>query len=98
MAKMNYSNWEEYEGLPSDQEEEFYNIFFNYINANSMDYNTAFNHFQPGTDTLVEFLTLLENETEWFNYTQMDEIFQELSLYLIQLEEEFSDGEDGELE
>jgi hypothetical protein len=95
---VNYSEWEEYNGLPSDQEEDFYLIFCKYINQKGLDYNTAYNHFQPGTDTLVEFLEILENSTDWFNYTQMDEIFQELTLYLIQMSEEELGNDESELE
>ncbi len=90
---MSYDKWEEYKGLPSDQEEDFYVIFCVYIEQKGLDYNKAYEHFQPGTDTLVNFLEILGNSTTWFNYTQMDEIFQELTLYLIQMSEEESDEE-----
>ncbi len=85
---MNYSEWEEYKGLPSEQEEDFYSIFCQYVNQRGLDYDKAFIHFQPDTDTFVEFLEILENSTTWFDYTQMNEIFQELTLYLIQMSEE----------
>lgn len=82
---MNYEAWENYKGLPSGQEEDFYKIFCKYVNFNKLDYLSSMDHFMPGTDTLASFLEVLEKETDWFNYKQMGEIFQELSLYLLQM-------------
>lgn len=96
---MSYEAWEEYKGLPSEQEEDFYFIFCQYVSQKNLDYEKAFIHFQPGTDTLVEFLVILENSASWFDYTQMEEIFQEITLYLIQMSEEeigYDDSDDLE--
>ena len=89
---MNYSKWEEYKGLPSDQEEDFYRIFCEYVNSQQLSYQQALVHFQPGSETLADFLILLEGATDWFDYRQMPEIFEELTLYLLQMEDDELEG------
>jgi len=69
-------------GLSSDKEEELFMIFTEYTNELDMDYFDCLSYFMPGTDTLVGFLRHLEENTIWFDYTEMDEVFYEISIYI----------------
>jgi hypothetical protein len=86
---MDLAKWENYKGLPSDQEEDLYELFVNCMNNEGiMSYKDAEKYFRTGSDTFTTFLLLLEARTGWFDYTQMPQIFDEISLYLEQLREE----------
>jgi hypothetical protein len=95
---MDKKKWENYNGLPSDQEEDLYELFISYMNENRLGcYEDAELFFKSGTDTFTFFILALEEQTTWFDYTQMPQIFDEISLYLEQLSEDFSlDGDDEE--
>jgi len=75
-----------YKGLPSDEEEQLYQLFSKIVYLNNLNYDSANEYFKPGKETFAYFLELLEQETEWFNYRQMDEIFDELSFYILDLD------------
>jgi hypothetical protein len=85
---MDLAKWENYKGLPSDQEEDLYELFVNCMNnVGISSYEDVKNYFKTGTDTFTQFLLVLEDRTEWFDYSQMPQIFDEISLYLEQLRE-----------
>ena len=75
---------EEYVGLPSNQEEDLFEIFHEWIDLKYPDASQGelIEIFKPGTDSFVKFLQELESETTWFDYSQVDQIFQEISLYI----------------
>lgn len=75
---------EEYRGLPSDQEEDLREIFYEWIDMKFPDESKQelIELFQPETDNFVSFLQELEDQTEWFDYSQVDQIYQEISLYI----------------
>lgn len=83
-----FDNFEEYIGLPSEQEEDLREIFYEFIINKDFNYQKASEYFQPGSETLADFLEQLEQETEWFDYTQMDALFQEISMYLEEMRED----------
>jgi hypothetical protein len=75
---------EEYVGLPSNQEEDLFEIFHEWIDLKYPDASQEelIEIFKPGTDSFVKFLQELESETTWFDYSQVEQIFQEISLYI----------------
>jgi len=75
---------EEYVGLPSNQEEDLFEIFHEWIDLKYPDVSQEelIEIFKPGTDSFVQFLQELESETTWFDYSQVEQIFQEISLYI----------------
>lgn len=77
-----FENFEEYKGLPSDQEEDLNEIFQEFISLKQFTPEQAWQYFQPDSQTFANFLIQLENETDWFDYTQMDQVFQEISIYI----------------
>jgi hypothetical protein len=86
----NFSQEEEYDGLNSSQEEELFEIFNEWVDRKYPDLSKEelIEQFLPGSDGFVDFLRELEEETEWFDYTQIDKIYQEISIYINDLYEE----------
>lgn len=83
-----FENFETYKGLPSEQEEDLREIFWDLITQKDMNYEEAVEYFKPGTDTFHSFLMKLESELDWFDWRQMNEIFHEISIYLLDLEDD----------
>jgi hypothetical protein len=79
---------EEYKGLPSEQEEELREIFWEFVTLKDLSKEEAEKYFDPKSQTFADFLIKLENETDWFDYTQMNDIFQELSIYISEMDED----------
>jgi hypothetical protein len=52
--------------------------------------------FKPGTDSFVRFLQELESETRWFDYSQVEKIYQEISLYIDDLYTDDTEWDDQE--
>ena len=96
----NFSLEEEYDGLNSSQEEELFEIFNEWVDKKYPDLSKEdlIEKFTPGTDEFVEFLSELENETDWFDYTQIDKIYQEISIYINDLYEDDTEWDDTEYE
>jgi len=69
--------------LTEEQSEDLDEIFFEFVKNKKMNYEEAQKYFTPGTQNFANFLKVLEDETDWFDYTQMDSIFLELSDLLI---------------
>lgn len=88
---------EEYKGLPSEQEEDLREIFWEFVTLKDFSKEEAEKYFDPKSQTFTDFLIKLENETDWFDYTQMNDIFQELSIYINEMDEddiEWADDDD----
>lgn len=79
--------------LTLEQEEDLSEIFFEYIKDKKVNYEKAHFYFVPGSDRFAEFLKHLEDETEWFDYSQVDSILIEIESLLSDLEE-FETSED----
>jgi hypothetical protein len=80
-----YEDFEEdYQGLPSEQEEDLFEIFHEWIDLKYPEHSKEelIEMFKPGTDSFVRFLQELESETRWFDYSQVEKIYQEISLYI----------------
>ena len=80
-----YEDFEEdYQGLPSEQEEDLFEIFHEWIDLKYPEHSKEelIEMFKPGTDSFVSFLQELESETRWFDYSQVEKIYQEISLYI----------------
>jgi hypothetical protein len=89
---MDLKKWESYNGLPSEQEEDLYELFISFMNENNLsNYEEVELYFKSGTDTFTKFILALEAHTDWFDYTQMPQIFDEISLYIEQLNEDFEE-------
>lgn len=90
--------------LTEDQIEDLNEIFFEFVLRKNMSWEEAQEYFTPGTQSFANFLQLLEDETTWFDYTQMDGVLLELSNLLIEYERieteeiEFDETEDMEIE
>lgn len=90
--------------LTEEQSEDLDEIFFEFVKNKKMNYEEAQKYFTPGTQNFANFLKVLEDETDWFDYTQMDSIFLELSDLLIEYERieieevEFEEAESLEIE
>lgn len=82
-------NVEIYVGLPSNQEEDLREIFYEFVKVNSMSYQECVDYFKPGTKDFASFLLILEKNTDWFDYRQMEGLFHEMTFYI----EEMKDGE-----
>lgn len=83
-----FENFEEYKGLPSEQEEDLREIFWEFVTLKGFSKEEAEKYFDPKSQTFTDFLIKLENETDWFDYTQMNDIFQELSIYITEIDED----------
>jgi hypothetical protein len=90
--------------LTEEQTEDLNEIFFEFVKDKKMDSEEAQEYFTPGTQNFANFLQLLEDETTWFDYTQMDGVLLELSNLLIDYETieteeiEFEEAEAMEIE
>ena len=90
--------------LTEDQSEDLNEIFFEFVKSKKLDPDDAKEYFTPGTQNFANFLQLLEDETTWFDYTQMDGVLLELSNLLIEYERieteeiEFEEAEAMEIE
>jgi len=90
--------------LTEDQSEDLNEIFFEFVKSKKLDPDDAKEYFTPGTQNFANFLQLLEDETTWFDYTQMDGVLLELSNLLIEYERieaeeiEFEEAEAKEIE
>lgn len=90
--------------LTEEQTEDLNEIFFEFVKNKQMDSEEANKYFTPGTQNFANFLQLLEDETTWFDYTQMDGVLLELSNLLIEYERieteeiEFDEAEAMEIE
>ena len=82
--------------LTEKQTEDLNEIFFEFVKDKKMDFEEAQEYFTPGTQNFANFLQHLEDETTWFDYTQMDGVFLELSNLLI--EYETIETEEGEFD
>jgi hypothetical protein len=98
-----YEDFEEeeksYMGLSQDQEEDLREVFYELITKYNMDYKSAMEYFKPGSQTLANFFHDLESETTWFDYTQVDLVFEDISIYLMELEideEELEDEDESD--
>lgn len=72
--------------LTEEQTEDLNEIFFEFVKNKQMDSEEANKYFTPGTQNFANFLQLLEDETTWFDYTQIDGVLLELSNLLIEYE------------
>lgn len=90
--------------LTEDQSEDLNEIFFEFVKNKNLDPDEAKEYFTPGTQNFANFLQHLEDETNWFDYTQMDGVLLELSNLLIEYERieteeiEFDESESMEIE
>lgn len=90
--------------LTEDQIEDLNEIFFEFVKNKKLSWEEANKFFVPGTQNFANFLQLLEDETTWFDYTQMDGVLLELSNLLIEYERieteeiEFEEAEAMEIE
>ena len=90
--------------LTEKQTEDLNEIFFEFVKDKKMDFEEAQEYFTPGTQNFANFLQHLEDETTWFDYTQMDGVFLELSNLLIEYEtieteeDEFDEADAMEIE
>ena len=90
--------------LTEDQSEDLNEIFFEFVKSKKLDPDDAKEYFTPGTQNFANFLQLLEDETTWFDYTQMYGVLLELSNLLIEYERieaeeiEFEEAESKEIE
>lgn len=90
--------------LTEDQSEDLNEIFFEFVKAKKLDPEEANQYFTPGTQNFANFLQHLEDETSWFDYTQIDGVLLELSNLLIEYETiendkvEFDEAEANEIE
>jgi hypothetical protein len=94
-----YEDFEEdYQGLPSEQEEDLFEIFHEWIDLKYPEHSKEelIEMFKPGTDSFVRFLQELESETRWFDYSQVEKIYQEISLYIDDLYTDDTEGDDQE--
>lgn len=79
-------------------------IFFEFVKNKNLSWEDANDFFVQGTQNFANFLLLLEDETTWFDYTQMDAVLSELSELLIEYERieteevEFEEAEAMEIE
>lgn len=89
---------EDYQGLPSEQEEDLFEIFHEWVDSKYPEHSKdeLIVMFKPGTDSFVQFLQELENETTWFDYTQVENIYQEISLYIDDLYTDDTEWDDQE--
>ncbi|MFD3000429.1 hypothetical protein ACFS7Z_08670 [Pontibacter toksunensis] len=80
------SEWLDYDGLPPEQEADLF-ILFHYetVNESICTYEKANKYFKPGSDSLAYFILSLEENTCWFDYTQIQQVMNEINLYLEQL-------------
>ncbi len=94
-----YENFQqkEYMGLDPEQEEDLRVVFWEIVTNNDLDYKSAMEYFKPDSQTFANFLKELEQETNWFDYTQMELVFEDISIYLMELEQdEDSDSDESE--
>jgi hypothetical protein len=90
--------------LTEEQTEDLNEIFFEFVKDKKVDSEEAQEYFTPGTQNFANFLQHLEDETNWFDYTQIDGVLLELSNLLIEYEEieneegEFDEAESMEIE
>jgi len=78
-------------GLYPEQEEDLREVFWELVTKYNMDYKAAVEYFKPDSQTFANFLRDLEKETDWFDYTQMDLVFEDISIYLMELQIEEED-------
>jgi len=90
--------------LTEKQIEELNEIFFEFVKDKKLSWEEANDFFVAGTQNFANFLQHLEDETTWFDYTQMDGILSELSELLVDYErieteeDEFDEAESMEIE
>mgnify|MGYP001305518737 CR=1 FL=1 len=89
-----FENYEEYKGLPSEQEEDLREIFWDFVTLKNMSKDEVEEYFNPKSETFADFLMKLERETDWFDWTQMDDIFQEISVYISEIDEDDVEWDD----
>lgn len=90
--------------LTDDQIDELTEIVIDYVDYKKMNSEESQEYFKPGTQNFADFLKHLEDETDWFDYTQMDSLMDELSFIINELdaiekeENEFDDSDSIEIE
>ena len=87
--------------LTDDQDDDLTEVFFEYVKSKRISSDMAEGYFQPGTDTFVKFLECLSDETEWFDYTQVDAVILALNDLIIEydrIENEDDEFVDDDLE
>ena len=84
--------------MPSEQEEDLFEIFHEWIDLKYPEHSKEelIEMFKPGTDSFVSFLQELESETRWFDYSQVEKIYQEISLYIDDLYTDDTEWDDQE--
>src|ERR1017187_1674256 len=82
------------EGLSSSQEDDLTEIFYEIINKKNLSPEGAWEYFQPKSQTFADFLVTLEEETDWFDYSQMDKVFHEISIYIENMKEDDIEWDD----
>lgn len=87
------SDW----GLNPEEYEDLYELFREVIDSKNLDYEGALEYFNPKSNTFVSFLSDLEERCDWFDYRNMDNLFDELSVMINELDEDFIDLSDDEL-
>ena len=86
--------------LDDEQQEDLNEVFFEYVKLENLNAEEARQYLTDGTDHFVDFLNYLQNETTWFDYTQVPAVKTELDHLLdeydiIENEEiEFDDTKD----
>ncbi len=87
-SEIDYSKWEHYEGLPPGQEDDLYLLFIDKLTSESIrTYKEANDYFQSGSDSFTNFILNLEERTTWFDYTQINQVLNEINLYIEQLKQ-----------
>ena len=81
-------------GLPSDQEHDLYEIFCDIVDTHDYDTEDCIEYFKQGTESFTNFLLLLEYKTNWFDYTQVDELIFDLECYIDILRDDDSEDYD----
>jgi mRNA-degrading endonuclease HigB of HigAB toxin-antitoxin module len=82
------------EGLSPDQEDDLTEIFYEIISKKNLSPEEAWEYFQPKSQTFADFLITLEQETDWFDYSQMDKVFHEISIYIENMKEDDIEWDD----
>jgi len=83
-------------GLTSKQSDNLSELFFDFLLQRDIDADEAREYFKPGSQNFANFLLHLEDETNWFDYTQTESIISEISDILDEIDEVESDEFDDD--
>lgn len=71
--------------LSSNQQDDLYELFAENVNKLDLDYEKCVKYFEKGSDTFVRFFLQLEENTEWFDYSQAEDVINELSIFISEM-------------